>query len=137
MLRLLILVDCNLDVRVSGIGATRCAGDFAVYNTLINFVKQFTVLSNVDGCGPLVRDSEYEFRKEALVHRVLAVAVVVPLLKDHVFHFTFSVEWCQYAVNPGEKLDVLMACDSVFILGTGLTDECPVLCANRFKFGLG
>ncbi len=81
-------------------------------------------------------DPEYEFRKKALVHSVLAVAVVVPLLVNYIFHLRLSVKWSQYSVDPGEELNVLMACDSVLILGAGLAYEGPEFGANRFKFRL-
>lgn len=107
-----------------------------MHNALVNPLEQLAIFCNINRSGPLVCDPEYEFLKQTQVHCLLSVTVVVPLLQHHIFHFCVAVERRKHTVHSGQKLDVLLTRDCVFVLRTGLADECPVFGANRFKFRL-
>lgn len=70
VLRLLFLVNGDLDVWVGDLsGAGRTYNDL-VDNTCVDLLKKFNVFVDVNGGGPLVSDAENEFHEQVLVHHI-------------------------------------------------------------------
>jgi len=99
ILRLLFLVNCNLNGWVGGVNLSWVADNFANYNSAVDLVKQFYVFFKINGSGPLVSDSEDELGKEVLIHHFLTVAIVEPFLSNLILHLCFTIEWCKESVN--------------------------------------
>ena len=103
-------------------------------NAEVNFVQEFTVLVNIDGGRPLVRDSEQEFGEEVLVHLLAVATVVDPFLRDLHLHLCIAVERRKHTVNAGEQFGVGFAGNGLVIGIVGAFDQGPKLGGDRFKF---
>jgi hypothetical protein len=68
ILRLLVLVDADLHVGVGCVDGTGRSDNLAVDDTRVDLFEKFDILTNVNGGGPLVSNTEDEFLKEVLVH---------------------------------------------------------------------